>query len=98
VRRTREEYGILDEDTYNVDQTGFAMGIAATLGASKVATTLPIVSRATSIQPRDRELVTTTECVNASGFTNPPFTILRDRIDRTHSKRVPPPVYLVPDA
>ncbi len=27
VRNTKAEYGILDEDTYNFDETGFMMGV-----------------------------------------------------------------------
>jgi hypothetical protein len=45
VQQTQEKYGILDEDIYNFDETGFAMGIA-TSGPSKVVTTAT-VGRAT---------------------------------------------------
>ena len=31
VNETRQSYGILDEDTYNFNETGFMMGVAATL-------------------------------------------------------------------
>lgn len=47
VQKTQEEYGILDEDTYNFDETGFAMGVASS-GSSKVVTTAT-VGRATVI-------------------------------------------------
>lgn len=40
VEETRLAYGILNEDTYNFDETGFMMGVAATL---KVVTSLDIV-------------------------------------------------------
>jgi hypothetical protein len=35
VEETRQAYGILDDDVYNFDETGFMMGVAAT---SKVVT------------------------------------------------------------
>lgn len=65
VQETRLKYGILDEDTYNFDETGFMMGVAAT---SKVVTSSSTIGRAVTIQPGDREWVTTIEGVNASGW------------------------------
>ena len=47
VQQTREEYGILDEDIYNFDETGFAMGLI-NLRSSKVITT-DTIGRATII-------------------------------------------------
>jgi hypothetical protein len=78
VQKTREEYGILDEDTYNIDETGTAMGVVASLGASKVVTSIPY--RVCSIQPGDRKWATAIECINASGFTIPPFIILKGKV------------------
>jgi hypothetical protein len=46
VQETREAYGILDKDTYNFDETGFMMGVAAT---SKVVTSSDTVGRAIDI-------------------------------------------------
>lgn len=43
VEETRQSYGILDEDTYNFDDTELKMGVAAT---SKVVTSSDTVSRA----------------------------------------------------
>ena len=54
VQQTRAQYGILDDDTYNFDETGFAMGIAQP-GASKVVTAAT-VGRATVIQPGKSEM------------------------------------------
>ncbi|ENI06493.1 hypothetical protein COCC4DRAFT_133994, partial [Bipolaris maydis ATCC 48331] len=39
-------YGVLDQDIYNFDETGFAMGVAAT---SKVVTSADRVGRAVVI-------------------------------------------------
>jgi hypothetical protein len=52
VQDTCEAYGILTEDTYNFDETGFMMGVAST---SKVVTSSDTIGRATLIQPGDRE-------------------------------------------
>jgi hypothetical protein len=49
VAEIRTKYGITDDDTFNFDETGFAMGIAIP-GASKAVTTTS-VGRATTIQP-----------------------------------------------
>jgi hypothetical protein len=48
VEDTRQKYGILDEDTYNFDETGFMMGVAST---SKVVTSSDTISRAVAVQP-----------------------------------------------
>jgi hypothetical protein len=78
VRRTREKYGILDEETCNFDEIGFAMGLI-NLGASKVVT-MASVGRATVIQPGNRKWVTTIECINAQGWILPPFIILEGKV------------------
>lgn len=77
VRETREEYGILEEDTYNFDETGFMMGVAST---SKVVTSSDTVGRAIAIQPGNREWVTVIETINAAGWALPPFVILAGKL------------------
>jgi len=73
VEDARQKYGILDEDTWNFDETGFAMGIA---GTSKVVTSTEIVGRAISIQPGNRDWVTSIEYINACGWAISLFIIL----------------------
>jgi hypothetical protein len=73
VEDTRKTYGVLDNDIYNFDETGFAMGVGST---SKVVTSSDTVGRAITIQPGNRDWVTTIECINASGWSTPPFVIL----------------------
>jgi hypothetical protein len=73
IHDTRVAYGIPDEDVYNFDETGFMMGVAAT---SKVVTNSDCVGRVTVVQPGNRDWVTTIECINASGWSLPPFVIL----------------------
>jgi hypothetical protein len=36
VQNTKRKYGILDEDTYNFDETGFTMGVAGSVKVVKV--------------------------------------------------------------
>jgi hypothetical protein len=48
VQDTHETYGILKEDIYNFDETGFMMGVAST---SKVVTSSDTIGRATVVQP-----------------------------------------------
>jgi hypothetical protein len=60
----RQTYGILEEDTYNFDETGFMMSVAST---SKVVTSSDTIGQATLVQLDDREFVTAIECISASG-------------------------------
>jgi hypothetical protein len=47
VRETKMQYGIDDGDTYNFDETGFAIGVISGSKSSKVATLADSVGRAT---------------------------------------------------
>ena len=80
VEETRQTYGVLDQDIYNFDETGFAMGVAAT---SKVVTSSDRIGRAVVIQPGNREWVTAIECINASGWSLPPFIILSGKVHQS---------------
>ncbi|KAB2106151.1 hypothetical protein AG0111_0g6185 [Alternaria gaisen] len=80
VEETRQTYGVLDQDIYNFDETGFAMGVAST---SKVVTSSDRVGRAVVVQPGNREWVTAIECVNASGWALPPFIILAGKVHQS---------------
>ena len=70
-------YGVLDQDIYNFDETSLAMGVAAT---SKVVTSSDRLSRAVVVQPGNREWVIAIECINASGWSLPPFVILSGKV------------------
>lgn len=59
-----QQYGIVNEDIYNFDETGFAMGIAAT---AKVICSSDRQGKPSIIQPGNREWVTVVECVGSSG-------------------------------
>ena len=64
VQEIIQEYGILPEDIYNFDETGFAMGLCAT---AKFITGSDRYSRPHLLQPGNREWVTSIESVNAMG-------------------------------
>ncbi len=63
---------ILDEDTYNFDESGFMMGVIST-GA--VVTGSERRGRAKSVQPGNREWTTVIQGINAMGWSIPPFVI-----------------------
>jgi hypothetical protein len=52
VRNTIEKYGILGEDIYNFDETGFMIGVIST---AKVVTGAERSRRPVSVQPGNRE-------------------------------------------
>jgi DDE superfamily endonuclease len=73
VRNMVAKYGIVDEDVYNFDETGFMMGI---IFPGMVVTTSDGRGRAKLAQPGNREWATVIQGVNALGWVIPPFIIL----------------------
>ena len=80
VRNTITKYGIVNEDIYNFDETGFAMGLA---GTSRVVTISDRRNRPTQLQPGDREWATVIEAVNATGWCLPPMVILKGKVHQS---------------
>ena len=74
VRNVKAKYGILDQDTYNFDETGFQIGVG---GSVKVVTASERRRAPLSVQPGDREWITLVACINAMGWSIPPFFILK---------------------
>ncbi|EAT84526.1 hypothetical protein SNOG_08250 [Parastagonospora nodorum SN15] len=74
VRNVKAKYGILDEDTYNFDETGFQIGVG---GSVKVVTASERRLRPLQVQPGDREWVTLIAGINAMGWVIPPFFIFK---------------------
>jgi hypothetical protein len=74
VRNVKAKYRILDEDTYNFDETGFQIGVG---GSVKVVTASERRLKPLSVQPGDREWITLIACINALGWSIPPFFILK---------------------
>jgi len=77
VRNFKAKHGILDDDTYNHDETGFLMGMIA---AQLVVTGSERRNRPRAIQPGDREWVTTIVGINASGWAIPPYIIFAGKL------------------
>ena len=71
---TIEKYGIAKEDIYNMDETGFQMGVISTAKVICRADTRD--SRAKAVQPGNREWATAIIAVNTSGWALPPYIIL----------------------
>ena len=72
VHDTKVKYGILDDDTYNFDETGFQMGVISTeyvvIGTDKR-------NQGKALQPGNREWVTVIQGISAVGCSIPPFII-----------------------
>jgi hypothetical protein len=76
LEEARKQWGILDQDIYNFDETGFAMGLIAT---TKVVTRADMPGKPHLIQPGNREWVTTIECMNSSGWMVPSCIIFKGK-------------------
>ncbi|CBF86544.1 hypothetical protein AN2291.2 [Aspergillus nidulans FGSC A4] len=76
VRATIEQYGILPDDIYNFDETGFAMGLCA---HQKVITKSESCGRRPVLQPGNCEWVTAIESISASGWALPPTLIFKGK-------------------
>jgi hypothetical protein len=73
VQNTKAKYGIVENDIYNFDETGFMMGM---IFSGMVVTTSDGRGRAQLIQPGNREWATVIQAVSATGWILPPFIIL----------------------
>ena len=80
VRNTIARYGILDEDIYNFDETGFQMGVIVT---AKVITGAERSKKPVSIQPGNREWVTVIDCISAHGWSLPPVIIFEGKLHQS---------------
>jgi hypothetical protein len=74
VKNTIAKYGIVEDDIYNFDETGFMMGIIST---AMVVTSSERRGKAKAIQPGNREWVTVIQGVNALGWAVPPFIVVK---------------------
>jgi hypothetical protein len=78
VKNTKEKWGIVDDDIYNFDETGFMMG--------KILSQMVITGwdrsggKKKKIQPGNREWVTVIEGVSAIGRVLPPFVIFAGKV------------------
>lgn len=74
VREAIQEHSIHDDDIWNFDETGFAMGLCST---SKVITAVDRSERPRRVIQGNREWVTIIECVSSKGISIPPWVILK---------------------
>ena len=72
LHRTKARYGIVNEDTYNFNETGFIMGM---ISARSVVTASERRNRPKGTQPGNREWATVIQGINACGWAIPPFVI-----------------------
>ena len=76
VGKTMRENGILPDDIYNFDESGFAMGINVT---TKVITQAFFLGRRGVLQAGNREWVAVIETICASGRALPPYIIFKGK-------------------
>jgi hypothetical protein len=72
IQDIKIQYRILDEDTWNFDETGFQIGVIAT---AKVVTGTDRAGRPRTIQPGNQEWITIIECINAMEGSISPLVI-----------------------
>ena len=76
VKNTINKYGILPEDTYNFDETGFQMG---QISPSMVVTATDRQGRPKQVKPTNTEWVTLIQGACADGSLIPPFIIFKGK-------------------
>jgi hypothetical protein len=77
VKSTKERWGIVDNDTYNFDETGFMMG---KILSQMVITGSEGYGKKKRIQPGNREWVNVIQGVGASGRRLPPFVAFAGKV------------------
>jgi hypothetical protein len=77
IQSVKEKYGILDEDTYNFDETGFMMGV---ITSQLVVTSSEMNGKRKKVQPGNREWITVIQGINATGWAIPPFIIFAGKV------------------
>jgi hypothetical protein len=73
-----QEYGIVEADIYNFDETGFAIGVAT--HSARVVTSSDRRGKPTHQQPGDPEWVTVIETISPTGWLLPPMVIVKGKI------------------
>jgi hypothetical protein len=77
VQNIKAKYGIVDEDMYNFDESGFLMG---KISSQLVVTGSEKPGKRKKLQPGDREWVTLVQGVGATGKRTPPFLIFAGKV------------------
>jgi hypothetical protein len=77
VQSIKAKYGIIDEDMYNFDESGFLMG---KISSQLVVTGSEKPGKRKKLQPGDREWVTLVQGIGVTGKVIPPFLILAGKV------------------
>ena len=77
VRNIIAKYGIHDDDIYNFDETGFAMG---KISAETVVTTSDRRGRPRAVQQGNQEWVTAIQCIGSYGNSIPLYIIFAGKV------------------
>ena len=72
LKDTIQEFGILSDDIYNMDETGYQTGC----GRSQMIVTTKPRSRIWLKDPENRQHITSIECISATGYHLPSLIIL----------------------
>ena len=73
VENMRAKYSVVDADFYNLDETGFMMGVIC---SGMVVTRADQRSKSKAVQPGNREWATAIITINGEGGSIPPFLIV----------------------
>ena len=74
IREAIQEHGIHEDDIWNFDETGFAMGLCS---SSKIITAVERSERPRRVIQGNREWVTIIECISSKGISISPVVILK---------------------
>ena len=74
VANIKTKHGIVDDDFYNFDETGFMIGMIV---SSMIVSRAERKERSNKIQPGNREWATVIHCVNGKGWSLPPYILLK---------------------
>ena len=72
-QKIKIKYGIADDDTWNMDETGFRIGC----GRNHLVVTLSEEKRVLIVDPDNRDYMSAAECINGVGGSIPSFLILK---------------------
>lgn len=72
--RLRTEHNITSANVYNMDETGFQMGL---LSSHVVVTGTSSSKRSVFIQPGNKDFTTLIACIGGDGYVMPPFLIFK---------------------
>lgn len=72
LQRTIQEYGVVDNDIYNMDETGYRIGC----GRSQLVVSTKPGTRKYLMDPDNRQHITSIECISATGYVLPSMIIL----------------------